>query len=116
MIILSITMLLVGGGVGPPIIGVLAGVAGLGANTPPYWWRKQLSPNSQRFLAVLWPWFFGAGMINGVFLTIGSLILVYFFDLNNPDLFTNSFFLMVVLLILMIFTGRAYDLQKNRNV
>lgn len=116
LIILSITMLLVGGGVGPPIIGVLAGVAGLGANTPLYWWRKQLSPNSQRFLTVLWPWLFGAGLINGVFLTIGSLILVYFFDLNNPDLFTNSFFLMVVLLILMIFTGRAYDLQKNRNV
>jgi len=48
-----------------------------------------------------------------VFLVIGSVILVYFFDLNNPDLFTNSFFFSVVSLSLTIAIGRAYDAQKG---
>ena len=109
-------MLLVGGGVGPPIIGILAGVAGLGINAPLSWWRKHLSVNLRRFLATLWPWIFGIAVINGVFLVIGSLILVYFFDLHKPDLFTNSFFFAGVSLLLMIFTGRAYDIQRDQEM
>jgi len=48
-----------------------------------------------------------------VFLVIGSLILVYFFDLNNPDLFVQSFFFSVLSLLLTIFVGRAYDVQRS---
>ena len=33
---------------------------------------------------------------NGVLLFVGSLIFVYGFDVNNPDLFFNSFYLAVV--------------------
>jgi uncharacterized protein YacL len=51
-----------------------------------------------------------------MFLVIGSLILVYLFDLNNPDLFTNSFFFVVVSMLLMIFTGRAYDIQRDQEM
>jgi hypothetical protein len=50
---------------------------------------------------------------NGVFLVIGSVTLVYVFDLNNPDLFTNSFFLSILSLSLTIFIGRVYDAQKS---
>ncbi len=113
MILLSVILLLVGGGVGPPIIGILAGVAWLGIGVPLTWWGKHLSVSLRRILATLWPWIFGVAVINGVFLVIGSLILVYFFDLNNPDLFTNSFFFTVVFLLLLNFTGRAYDIQKS---
>jgi hypothetical protein len=113
LILLSVIMLLVGGGVGPPIIGILAGVAGTGIEAPSTWWRKHLSDNLRRFLATLWPWIFGIAVINGVFLVIGSLILVYFFDLNNPNLFMNSFFFSILSLLLMIFTGVAYDIQNS---
>lgn len=116
LLLLSIAMLLVGGGVGPPIIGILAGVAGLGINASHTWWRKHLRTNLRRFLATLWPWIFGIAVINGVFLMVGSVILVYFFDLNNPDLFTNSFFFAVVSLLLMIFTERAYDIQRHQEM
>ena len=34
---LSIAMLLVGGGIGPPLIGILAGIAGAGVNSPLTW-------------------------------------------------------------------------------
>ena len=38
-LLLSIAMLLVGGGFAPPIVGILASVAGLGINTSHTWWR-----------------------------------------------------------------------------
>lgn len=113
LILLSVIMLLVGGGVGPPLIGILAGVAGTGIKASSPWWYKHLTITFRRFLAVLWPWIFGIAVINGVFLVIGSVVLVYFFDLNNPDLFVNSFFFSILSLILVIFTGRAYDIQRQ---
>ena len=115
LILLSIAMLLVGAGFAPPIIGILAGVAGLGIHART-WWGKRLPSHIQHFLAQAWPWVFGICLINGVFLVVGSIILVYFFELNNPDLFVNSFFLAIVSFLLSIFTGAAYDVQKGNRV
>lgn len=114
LILLSFPLLLVGGGIAPPVISILAGISGIGINSPLIWWRNHLSVNLQRFLAKLWRWLFGIAVINGVFLVFGSLILVYFFNFNNPNLFTNSFFFSLLLLFLVILTGRAYDIQKNK--
>jgi len=116
LLLLCLAMLLVGGGFGPPIIGILAGVAGLGINAPYTWWRTHLPTRTRRLLATLWPWVFAICAMNGVFLVIGSVILVYFFEVNNPDLFTNSFFFSVPSLLLCIFTGVAYDIQNRQLV
>ena len=117
LLLLSVLMMLVGGGFGPPIIGILAGAAGTGIGTPSSWWQERLSASSWRSLAGLWPWFFGTAAINGVFLVIGSVVLVYFFDLDNADLFTNSFFFSIPSVALTIWAGRGYDLQTiERNV
>jgi len=112
LIFLSIALLLVGGGFGPPIIGFLAGVAGLGINSQTRW-SARLPIKVQHFFSKLWIWIFGLCLINGVFLVIGSIILVYFFGLNNPDLFVNSFFFTILSLLLSILTGSAYDYQKR---
>jgi hypothetical protein len=111
LILLSIAMLLVGGGFGSPIIGILAGIAGTSINAPLRWWRARLSGSTGRFLAKLWPWVFGVALINGVFLFVGAIILVYFFGWGNEDVYLNSFFFAVVSLLLTIITGVAYDLQ-----
>jgi len=42
-------------------------------------------------------------------LVIGSVILVFFFGMNNPELFVNSFLFAVLSLLLTVFTGVAYD-------
>jgi hypothetical protein len=115
LILLSIFMLLVGGGFAPPIMGVLAGVAGFGINASYTWWRKHLSINVRRKLATAWPWTFGVCVIDGVFLVVGSVILVFFFSVNNPDLFVSCFFIAVAVVPFAIFTGIAYDIQ-NREV
>ncbi len=108
---LAILMLIVGGGFAPPIIAILAGAAGLGIGSRHSWWRAHVLVSIQRGFARLWPWAFGLCAVNGVFLVIGSVILVFFFSLNNPELFVYSFLLAVLLLLLTILTGVAYDLQ-----
>ena len=111
---LAIVMLLVGGGVGPPTHGLLAGIGGLGINASYTWWRTHLHANVQCFMAALWPWVFGVCVINGVFLTIGHVIGVVFFGMTNAAVFLNSFFLAVALLFISILLGIAYDIQRIR--
>ncbi len=113
LILLSIAMILVGGGFGSPIVGILAGIAGTSINKPLTWWSNHLSVKAQRFLAQLWPWVFGVSFINGVFLFVGSIILVYSFGWGNADVYLNSFFFAVVSLLLAIITGIGYDLQSR---
>jgi hypothetical protein len=113
LVFLSIAMLLVGGGFGPPLIGILAGVAGAGINAPLTWWRSHLPANLRRFLAGLWPWVFGICALSGVLLVVGSLILVYSFGVNNPDFFVMNFFFTVLALVLTILMGIAYDIENS---
>ena len=59
LILLSVGMLLVGGGFAPPLVGILAGWAGTGIDSPLTWWRTRLSASLRRLLARLWPSLFG---------------------------------------------------------
>jgi len=115
LILLSVVMLLVGGGFGPPLIGILAGVAGTGINSPLTWWRTHLPANVKSFLARLWLSVFGISALSGVLLVVGSLILVYFFGVNNPDFFVTNFFFTVLFLILTILAAIAYDIQNSES-
>jgi len=114
LILLSVAMLLVGGGFGPPLIGILAGVAGFGINAPLTWWQNHLPAKVRRVLAGLWPWVFGICAISGVLLVVGSLILVYFFEVNNPDFFVMNFFFTVLALLFTILTAIAYDIKNGK--
>jgi hypothetical protein len=112
---LSIAMMLVGGGFGPPVMGILAGIAGMGAGGGMTWWRNHLAGGIRRSLAVCWPWVYGLAAASGTLLVIGSLILVFLFDVNNSQLFVNIFFATVVLLILTAVTGIGYDTRPERH-
>jgi hypothetical protein len=46
-------------------------------------------------------------------LVIGSVILVYFFNVNNADFFSNLFLCVVGLLLLTVVTGFGYDLHNR---
>ena len=112
-ILLSGGMLLVGGGFAPPIIGILSGVAGLGIHATYTGWRRHLSTRVQHSLAKAWPWVFGLCVIDGVFLVIGSVFLVFILNLHTPDLFVASFLLAVGVVPLVILTGIAYDVEHS---
>jgi hypothetical protein len=115
LIALAIAMLLVGGGFGPPTLGLLAGIGGLGIKASYHLWRKCIHTAVVRFLASLWPWVFGVCVINGLFLTVGHVIGVVFLGVTDAALFLHSFFLAVALLLVSILMGIAYDVHLTRD-
>jgi len=79
------------------------------------WWRTHLSVNARRWLAKLWPWLFFVCVIASLLLVIGSIILVYFFDVNNANFFRDLFFFVIGSLLLTVIAGFAYDVQNKEN-
>jgi len=117
LILLSLVMLLVGGGFGPPLLGIILGVAATRMHAPLPWWGTHLSLGSRRVLGTLWPWSFVAGVIAWLFLFPGSTILDYFVGVNNPErTMVTLIFSAFGLLLLTIVTGFAYDLQRQTGV
>jgi hypothetical protein len=103
LILLSIALLLVGGGLFPPVIGIVAGVVGTRINVPPAQRTSRLS----RFLAALWPWPLVAFFV----WTFGQFVFGYFF---NELLMRSGYVspLMIVgLMVLSIVSAFAYDAQ-----
>ncbi len=95
LILLSIMMLLIGGGFVAPFIGLIAGAAGTRINTPLRWWRTWPPDRALRVLAALWPWpliaiavWLPSGLILGQLFNQAMLRLVFLvffvFDLALP--------------------------------
>jgi hypothetical protein len=94
LLLLSILMLVVGGGFVSTFIGVIAGVAGSRINAPLTWgWSR--SVNGLRFLTKLWPWtltllavWIPGSWIMGYFFSGAMLatgfLLFLFFDIGLP--------------------------------
>jgi hypothetical protein len=117
LILLSIVMLLVGAGFGPPLLGIIVGITATRIQAPLTWWRTRLQPGTRRFLATLWPWSFAAGLLAWLSLMPGSLLFEHFFGIANPDLVIATLVLSAFgLLFLTIFTGFAYDAQQKGTV
>lgn len=113
MILLSIVMLLVGGGIFPPILGILMGIVGTQINGPLTWWRTHLSAGWQHFLARLWPWSFGACLAAWLLMFPGLCILDYFFGVSDPNLASILFPFAFGSLVLTILIGFAHDVQRQ---
>ncbi|MCL5997713.1 MAG: hypothetical protein M1546_16895 [Chloroflexi bacterium] len=113
LFLLCIAMLLVGGGFGPPILGVIVAAATTKINSPLTWWRAHLSHGLRHFLAMLWPWSFGACLIDWLLMLPGMVILGYFFGVNDPNLIFVLLIGMFGFLLLTIVSGFAYDIQRQ---
>jgi hypothetical protein len=113
MILISIAMLLVGGGIFPPILGILIGVVATRIHSPLTWQRTRLSPGTRRFLASLWPWSFITCMIAWPLMFPGLALLGYFFGVNNPALVLVLLLIDLGTLLSTILTGFSRDAQKQ---
>lgn len=112
LILLSIVMLLVGGGFGPPMFGIIVGAVATRINAPLTWWRAHISVSLRRFLGQLWPWSLGACVIAWLLLFPGISVLAYF-GVNEPSLITVVFFSAFGFLLLTVFSGFAHDIQRR---
>ena len=116
MILLSFAMLLVGGGIFPPILGIIIGAVATRINAPLTWWRAHLSVGFQRFLEKLWPWSYTACIITWLSMFPGLALFGYFFGVNDPALILVLLFFALGTLLLTIVTGFAYDIQWRKEI
>lgn len=116
LIILSFLMLLVGGGFAPPLLGILAGAAGLGINGSVPRWYKSLPYRIRKVLAAIWPWLFGVCVFDGAMLILGVLLFAYIIGLNIPNVWVFCFLILIPLLVFTIITGVARDSRNGKRI
>ncbi len=111
LVLLSVAILMVGGGFGPPLVGMLAGAAAAGASVGRQRRTSLLAGRPGSLLAPLWPYLFWLCVLNAIFLVLGSPLLAGAFDVAAPSLFVYSLFLAVVSLPLATLAGIAYKVR-----
>jgi hypothetical protein len=109
MILISIVLLLAGGGIFPPILAILIGVVATRIHSPMTWWRTHLSPDARQFLASLWPWSFAACVIAWPLMFAGPALLGVFFGPERSGLVWALILLALGTLLSTVLTGFARD-------
>jgi hypothetical protein len=110
LMLLCIPLLLFGGGIFPPLIGVIAGALGTRIHRPLNPADSRLSGGFLRFLAGLWPW----ALALYVAWILGQWAIGHFF---NDWLLANGYliiFMVLGSLLLTVVATYAYDLEKAR--
>lgn len=105
LVLLSFGLLLLGGGIFPPVIGIIGGVVGTRINAP---LKKQPGP-VWRMLAKIWPWII---VVFFVWL-FGQFVIGYFF---NKFLMESGLLIPILilgLLMVSILAGYGHDLQEH---
>ena len=105
MILLSIAMLLVGGGIFPPIFGILIGAVATRIHAPVSSSKAYRSDG----LARLWPWSYTACIIAW----LSVVPIGYFFGVNHTVVILAILFFALSTLVLTVVSGFARDSQMQ---
>jgi hypothetical protein len=101
---LSLLLLLVGGGFGPPLIGIIAGLTatrmGTGGSKP--------GP-TRAALAGVWPWLLGAGVAGYLSLAPGIVLVSRFTGFDDPIVVAGLTIFSFTMLVLALVAARAHD-------
>lgn len=114
MILISVALLLVGGGIFPPLLGAAIGAAGMKIDAPLSWWRTRLSAGFRCFLAGIWPWSYAVCILSWFALIPGIGLLNRYFSVDDTAL---VLLLSVTLgsLLLTVLTGFARDTMAKED-
>jgi len=107
LFILSFLLLLFGGGIFPPLIGIIGGIVGTRIHASLSWRRKSLTDKPLRFFAALWPW----SIILYILLLFSQFIIG---AISNDFMMQNGFLILVlipVLLVLVVISALTKDVQ-----
>lgn len=109
LMILAIPMLLFGGGIFPPVLGILIGFFASRSRAMTTWAEMKLSKGLQSLLAKVWPWIFAACLLSWLMMVPGVPVLSYYFSsVSNAYIFT-ILGCMFVFLALTALAGMARD-------
>ena len=109
LVLLSFAMLLLGGGIFPPLIGIIGGVVGTRIKAPLSWWRRHLTGTPLRVLAMLWPW----TLVLFFVLLFGQWIVGALSNDFMTGLMVPNLVLVLALLILSPLSAFAHDIQSR---
>jgi hypothetical protein len=113
LILLSMVLLLVGGGIFPPIFGVIIGLVGISLNARLSWLQARLPVGWQHFLIKSWPWSFSACLIAWLGMFPGTILLWHFFGVNEPNLIFALLLGMFGFFLSTVFAAYAHDIQEQ---
>jgi hypothetical protein len=105
LIFLSIAMLLFGGGIFPPLIGIIGGVAGIKINKSI---TGKRTSNTLQFIAKMWPW----PLVIFIGWVLGQWVVGYFFNDFLQKYMIYGVILILVTLPLSVYTAYAYDVRS----
>ena len=113
LILLAISMLLVGGGIFPPVIAIFIGILATRINTRSIEQRTSPTAGLQWFLSKIWPWSFAVCISGWLLLFPGTNILGYFFGVQNPNLTVLLLSFALGSLVLTIMAGSTHDRLRS---
>jgi hypothetical protein len=116
MILLAVAMLLAGGGIFPPVFGLLIGAAATRLHAPLEGWRERLSPGLAQSLRDLWPWAFAACLFAWLGMFPGVPLLNYFFGVNDETLIFALLAGMFGFLFIAAIAGLARDMKMGETL
>jgi hypothetical protein len=109
LILLSIVMLLVGGGFGPPLLGIVA----TQINSPLTWWHTHVSRDARQVLGQWWSWSLAVTLLVWLLLFPGLSILGNYFTIDGPKVVPIVTLAAFGFLLLTILIGFAHDAQDQ---
>jgi hypothetical protein len=113
LVLLSIVLLLVGGGFGPPLLGIVTGVTA--TRVRPRAGGSHLPAGLRHALGALWPWFFAAAIAAWLLVMPGTMLLDHVFGLRDLEALVPVFVLIAFgTLALAIVTGLARDRRAGQ--
>jgi hypothetical protein len=112
LILLSVIWLLVGGGFGPPLLGIVLGLTATRIGRPLVWWRTHLPGSWQRVLSALWPWSLATGLAAWLLLMPGTILLNVLFGVESDALVAVITFSAFGLLLTTIITAIAREIPE----
>ena len=112
---LSVLMLLVGGGFGPPVLGLLAalvlGAANRSRHHADTWARSRAGER----LSAAWPTLFWLCLADYAFLALGSVVAGIMLDVDISDAFVYGLFLAVLAMPAAALAGTAHEALRPRS-
>jgi hypothetical protein len=115
LMLLAVPMLLLGGGLFPPVLGALMGILGTAIDAPLSWWRTHVPVGLWHALGKLWRGSFIVCVIAWLLLSPGLNLLVYFFGVDDVTLTSAIVSLALGSLLLTGLSGFALDLDRKAN-
>jgi hypothetical protein len=109
LMLLSLAMLLFGGGIFPPVIGIIGGLVGTRINGALTWWRGRRNSTLLRLLALLWPW----TLVLFFVLLLGQWIVGAISNEFMTQLMVPNLILVLLLLVLAPLSALAHDARAS---